>query len=139
MIRTVSHLWVGLILGVSFLAAPIKFRAESLTLPVAVDVGRATFHAFAKVEWLLSAVLVVAAVRSIGSSTPMESLDGALLAGALGIVVVQAFWLLPLLDVRVAAVIAGTPPPPSHLHTIFAVLEFVKAALLFTLGLRMST
>ncbi len=137
MIRTIAHLWVGLIRGVSFLATPIKFRAESLTLPVAVDVGRVTFHTFAKVEWILSFILLFAAIRSFGSNNPMETLDGTLLTGILGIVILQAFWLLPLLDVRVAAIIDGAQPPASHLHTVFAVLEFVKAAMLFAFGLRM--
>lgn len=32
-------LWAGLLLGVSFLATPVKFLAPSLSLPVALDVG----------------------------------------------------------------------------------------------------
>ena len=59
MIRFIAYVWLGLVLGVSFLATPIKFRAKSLTRPVALDVGRTTFHAFGKLEWLLSVALVV--------------------------------------------------------------------------------
>jgi hypothetical protein len=33
-------LWAGVLLGVSVLAAPAKFAAPRLTLPVALDVGR---------------------------------------------------------------------------------------------------
>jgi hypothetical protein len=32
-------LWAGVLIGVSFLAAPAKFNAATLTLPVAMDVG----------------------------------------------------------------------------------------------------
>lgn len=54
-----ATLWLGLLLGVSFLATPAKFLAPSLTLPVALDVGRHTFFIFNKVEWLLSIVLLL--------------------------------------------------------------------------------
>ena len=50
MIRFIAYVWLGLVLGVSFLATPVKFRAKSLTRPVALDVGRTTFHAFGKLE-----------------------------------------------------------------------------------------
>src|SRR5690606_30735313 len=43
-------LWTGLLLGVSFLATPVKFLAPSLSLPVALDVGRQTFMVFNWVE-----------------------------------------------------------------------------------------
>lgn len=54
----VALLWTGLLLGVSFLATPVKFMAPSLTLPVALDVGRQTFMALNWLELLLSALLV---------------------------------------------------------------------------------
>ncbi len=52
-------LWIGLLIGVSFLATPAKFLAASLTLPVALDVGRHTFAIFNRVEWLLAATFLV--------------------------------------------------------------------------------
>ena len=58
----VSILWIGLLLGVSFLATPVKFQAPSLTLPVALDVGRQTFAVFNGVELGLSAVLMVCTI-----------------------------------------------------------------------------
>jgi hypothetical protein len=36
-----------------------KFLAPSLSLPVALDVGRQTFYVFNKVEWVLVAVLLL--------------------------------------------------------------------------------
>ncbi|MGH6868523.1 MAG: hypothetical protein ACREDA_06585 [Methylocella sp.] len=36
-------LWIGVLIGISFIATPIKFKARSLTLPVALDVGQTTF------------------------------------------------------------------------------------------------
>jgi len=55
-----------------------------------------------------------------------------------GVIVValamQSAWLLPALDERVALIIAGTEPPPSHLHTLYGVVEFTKVAALGLLG-----
>ncbi|WP_442580164.1 hypothetical protein ACSBOB_32705 [Mesorhizobium sp. ASY16-5R] len=42
--------WLGLLLGVSFLATPVKFRALSLDRPIALDVRRVNFAVFSKVE-----------------------------------------------------------------------------------------
>ena len=131
MIRLVAYVWLGMVLGVSFLATPIKFRAESLTLPVALDVGRTTFHAFGKVEWVLSLVLVALAV---GARADLQPVDWFLVALVLVVVVGQALWLIPQLDLRVAAIIAGDTPPPSHLHTVYAGAEFAKAGALLLVG-----
>lgn len=128
----IAYLWLGLVLGVSFLATPIKFRAESLTLPVALDVGRVTFHAFGRVEW----VLVVALAVAIGTQSETESADWFLPALVAAIVVAQAVWLIPRLDLRVEAVIAGTPPPPSRLHLIYVAFEATKAIALLLIGIR---
>ncbi len=120
-----------MVLGVSFLATPIKFRAASLTLPVALDVGRTTFHAFGRVEWALTIGLVALAV---GARAQLQPFDWFLVGLVLVIVVAQAVWLIPQLDLRVAAVIAGEPLPPSPLHQIYAGAEVAKAMTLVTIG-----
>ncbi|MCY3850111.1 MAG: hypothetical protein OXF75_04820 [Acidimicrobiaceae bacterium] len=54
------------------MATPIKLRAKSSTQPVALGVGRTTFHAFGKLEWVLSVALAVITVQvrdSLGPST----------------------------------------------------------------------
>src|SRR5690606_9509596 len=56
-----SLVWIGALLGVSFLATPVKFLAPSLTLPVALDVGRQTFHWLNRVEIVLAAATLVSA------------------------------------------------------------------------------
>src|SRR5699024_5442989 len=64
MLTLVALIWLGMLLGVSGLATPIKFQAVSLTLPVALDVGQTTFAAFNKMEWLLSVLLILAVMLS---------------------------------------------------------------------------
>lgn len=36
----VCLVWAGMVIGISFLEAPVKFMAPSLTRPVGLDVGR---------------------------------------------------------------------------------------------------
>lgn len=134
MIGPLAFVWAGMVLGVSFLATPIKFRAASLTLPVALDVGRATFHAFQKVEWVLAALVTAVVVRSQLNGDGLPTVDWAFLGITLAIVLLQTFWLIPRLDVRVAATIAGEDLERSHLHTMFAGLEAVKALALVIVG-----
>jgi hypothetical protein len=107
-------LWCGILLGVSFLATPAKFLAPSLTLPVALDVGRQTFMVFNRLEWLLCVAAAPLWVLGARSRT-----TGVLIAIACGIVLIETFWLLPLLDARVGLVIRGqAPEPSSHLPGI---------------------
>jgi len=132
MIAPVSLVWVGLLLGVSFLATPVKFRAESLTVPVALDVGRVTFRLFGRVELLLSILLVVATLSVQGGAIATNSL---ILVGlALGVVLAQTLWVRPLLDERVELVLQGETPQRSSLHKLYVVLEVGKLALLVLTG-----
>lgn len=136
MIFFVAVLWLGLLLGVSFLATPAKFLAPSLALPVALDVGRHTFAVFNKVEWLLAATLLVLALTARRQETVLL---GAAVAALL--VIVETAWLLPVLDRRVGLIIAGQVPSPSILHDLYIALAIVKLAALgvvaFAIGRRM--
>ncbi len=131
MMRALAYTWLGLVLGVSFLATPIKFRAQSLTLPVALDVGRTTFHAFGKLEWVLGLALAVLAITVRSSLDP---LDWVLVIGVILIVAIESFVLIPRLDLRVEAIIAGQTPPESKLHLVYVAAEAVKAVALVAIG-----
>ncbi|MBO6901087.1 MAG: hypothetical protein JJ864_07050 [Rhizobiaceae bacterium] len=122
--------WFGMLIGVSFLATPVKFQAPSLVLPVALEVGSVTFAAFSMVEWGLSLGLVIATFFPSISRTTVT-----LSAAVVVIVTLQALWLLPALEARVAAVVAGSPLPPSWHHLIYAGLEVTKAQALAALSL----
>lgn len=120
----VAMLWLGLLLGVAFLATPAKFLAPSLSLPVALDVGRHTFHAFNKIEWVLAAILIV---LPFGAGTAWLRLL-AIAAGLL--VIVETVWMLPLLDSRIGLIIAGGTPPPANLHGLYIAMEITKLLVL---------
>lgn len=132
-IIVLSLLWAGLLLGVSFLATPVKFMAPSLSLPVALDVGRHTFALFTKLELLLAVILLALVWVEAGSRS--GALFWKLAAGALIVLVLlQIFWLRPVLDARVELIIQGTPPPASWLHNLYILYEVVKLVALLLLG-----
>lgn len=120
-ILIVAAVWLGMLLGVSFLATPAKFLASSLSLPVALDVGRHTFAVFNKAEWLLLVILMGAVLigdRSWLNVSPTVAI--------IALVAAETFWLLPLLDQRVGMIIAGQQPSPSNLHNLYIAFEVAK-------------
>jgi hypothetical protein len=130
----VSALWVGMVIGVSFLATPIKFHASSLTLGVALDVGRVTFGLFSRVEWGLFALLFVIA-GTVGRARSRRDLwTGVVLL--LGVLMLQSLWLLPVMNERVARIIASEATPRTPHHLIYIALETTKAAVLATMSIR---
>jgi hypothetical protein len=128
----VCFTWAGLTIGVSLLATPARFAAETITRPVALDVGRVVFATLNKVEMgALVALLVV--VRLSGRSRNLWAWCSALAL----IVVAQGVWLIPELSARPDIVVAGGTPPPSAAHAIYSTLELFKIGLLTVLGLRL--
>lgn len=125
LLRSLASLWAGLILGVSFLATIAKFQAPSLTLPVALDVGRHTFSQLVRVEWLMSAVVIAA----LAIVKPRRAIVVAW-AGSIGLLVWEALWLLPILDQRVTVLLSGGVNPPSSHHILFVIAESARVLLL---------
>lgn len=120
-ILVTAALWIGVMLGVSFLATPAKFLAPSLSLTTALDVGRYTFAVFNKVEWCLSIGLLalLAAHRHCRLS--------AICAGVIIVLVVlETLWLLPVLDARTGLILNGQQTPPSYHHSVYVGFEIAK-------------
>lgn len=124
-----TFIWLGMVLAISFLEAPLKFRAPGVTVPVGLGIGRLVFRALNSVEAVLAAV-VLAAVLAGGAS-----------AGVLG----PAVAVLVLLAVQVGVVrrrlgrrsdrvLAGEELPRSRGHLAYVGLELAKVVLLVVLG-----
>jgi hypothetical protein len=125
----VCFTWLGMTVGVSMIATPVRFTAESITRPVALDVGRVVFAALNKAE-LLALVLLLVVVRVSGRSRSLWAWCGVLAL----IVVAQGAWLIPELAARTDIILAGSEPPASHAHAIYATLELAKIAILVLVG-----
>ena len=131
-VGALALIWAGMVLGVSFLATPVKFLVKSLPRPIALDVGRQTFRTFGYVETVPAVLLGVRA-----ASTPRQRL----LAAAPGaIVLAQALWLRPRLSARARQIgQGGAPPPASALHLVYVACEVTKLGALLGLGLSVAT
>lgn len=128
----VAAIWLGMLIGVSFIATPVKFQAAGLDLPVALDIGRLTFAVFAHVEWVLAVVLVLLLTAAASHASRWRRV--AMAAVVVG-VAIQALWLLPALNARVEAIIAGQMPGASLHHLLYAGVEAAKVVGLLLLGL----
>jgi hypothetical protein len=121
--------WLGMVLGISFLEAPLKFRAPGVTLALGLGIGRLVFRALNRVEVVLLAVLAVAvAFGSVGVAA-------AVLTAVLAVVLaVQLLAVRPRLNRRSDPVLAGGDVPRSAEHHVYIALEVVKVAALVATG-----
>lgn len=121
--------WLGMVLAISWLEAPLKFRAPGITVPLGLGIGRLMFRALNACEAVLAVLLTAA-----GAVAGMPGAGWLLLAGLVGLLGVQVLLLRPGLDRRARAILAGATPPASHRHRAYIVLEGVKVLALAALG-----
>ena len=125
----VCFIWVGMTVGISMIATPVRFTAESITRPIALDVSRVVFAALNKAEFL-ALVLLLVIVRVSGRSRNLWAWCGILIL----IILAQGAWLIPELSARTDIIMAGNELPSSSAHAIYSSLELVKIGLLLFLG-----
>jgi len=123
-----AALWAGQIIGVSFIATPAKFLAPSLVLPVALDVGRATFHVGSYVEAALGLALVAAGMFAFGAGPRTIVAMGVVL-----LLAAQHMALLPILDRRVELIMAGAQLRSSWHHYAWIAADATRVLLLLGL------
>ena len=123
-------LWAGVLFGVAFLATPAKFSAPSLTLPVALEVGRATFEVLNRAE-VAFALLSAGLVFTGGARRPL--LVTLCVVAWVGLLL-ETLWLLPVLDQRAQVVIDGGTPAGSSLHDLYIAIDAVKFLALLGAG-----
>ncbi|MCB1025717.1 MAG: hypothetical protein KDB79_15070 [Acidobacteria bacterium] len=127
----VPFIWFGLIGGISFLEAPLKFRAPNITLALGLGIGKLVFFWLNKIELFLAALMLL----SFFKARPQARIAAYCFAVIAVLLLLETFWLLPVLDVRASAVINGTAAPYSNTHIIYIAFDAIKFVLLFTLGI----
>jgi len=143
LLALLSTLWAGMICGISFLEAPVKFRATTLPRAIAFDVGRTVFHAFQRVETALAAIgLVLLQQDLIQRGTDIspyllleEWQETLLFLLPVALLTVQVFWLQPALDQRARSHMAGRTPPRSVVHFLYVAFEAIKLVSLAGVGI----
>jgi hypothetical protein len=117
----VVFVWLGMVLAISFLETPLKFRAPGVTVQIGLGIGRLVFRALNVVELGLAVVLVVAILVA---APPSRVVTGVVLAVA--VLLVQVAMVRPVLTRRSDRVLAGESPPRSRAHYWYVGLELVK-------------
>jgi hypothetical protein len=122
-------LWLGMVLAISFLEAPLKFRAPGLEVRVGLAIGRIVFRALNVAEIGWAVVLAVALIVDM-PSTPVAVAA----AVAIALLVVQLGAIRPRLNRRSDRVLAGEDVPRSSSHHAYIAAEVTKVVALIVLG-----
>jgi hypothetical protein len=125
----VTFVWSGMILAISFIEAPLKFRAPDVTVPIGLGIGRLVFRALNTVEAVLGVVLVAAAL--LEPPPQRIAIAGAV---ALGALIVQLVLIRPRLTRRSDAILTGADVPRSRGHFGYVGLELIKLCALLAAG-----
>ena len=102
--------------ALSFVATPVKFLASDVPIAHLLAVGRVTFRASLGAESLLLVLLLLTGRGRIRW----------LIVGAAAILLAQWLILMPRLDERTLARIAGAILEPSSLHHWWVVLDIAR-------------
>jgi len=125
-----TFIWLGMVLAISFLEAPLKFRAPNVTLQIGLGIGRLVFRVLNTIE--VAFALVIAAIVVAGPSRTGVAVAIAVAVGALA---VQLVAVRPGLTRRADRVLAGSDGPRSRAHYAYVALEVVKVAGLVAAGI----
>jgi len=124
----ISSCWLGMVLGISFVEAPLKFQAPGITTALGLGIGKIVFGALNKFEW-------VYALLMLASTAVLRKYLTKLLIGTIifvfCILVIQTFFIIPILVERADLIIGGTDVPKSWHHIGFIILECIKLISLF--------
>jgi hypothetical protein len=126
----VTFVWLGMVLAISFLEAPLKFRAPNVTLQIGLGIGRLVFRALNTVE--VGFALVILAIVVAG---PMPVRITVAYAVALVALALQLIAVRPRLTRRSDQVLAGLDAPRSRAHYAYVGLEAVKAVAMVVAGI----
>jgi hypothetical protein len=125
-----TFVWLGMVLAISFLEAPLKFRAPGVTLQIGLGIGRLVFRALNTVE--VGFALVILAIVAAGP-TPVRITTA--FGVALAALAIQLIAVRPRLTRRSDAVLAGLDAPRSRGHYAYVGLEAVKVVALVVAGI----
>ncbi|OBG25487.1 hypothetical protein [Mycobacterium sp. E3198] len=133
----VTFVWLGMVLAISFLEAPLKFRAPNVTLQIGLGIGRLVFRALNTVE--VAFALVVVAIVASGSGGPVPTRIAVAFAVAVAALAIQLVAVRPRLTRRSDQVLAGSEGPRSHAHYVYVGFEAVKVVALLVAGILLLT
>jgi len=127
--------WLGMVLAISFLEAPLKFRAPGISLRLGLGIGRLVFRALNACEFVLAAVIAA----SLFAHQTSIGFDVAFIA-AVAALLIQTVLVRPFLARRTSSVLAGEGEGPrSGGHYVYIALEVVKVIALIIAGVQLTS
>ena len=126
----VVFVWLGMVLAISFLEAPLKFRAPNVTLQIGLGIGRLVFRALNTVEVVFA---IVVAAASIARPPPAGVIAASIVAFV--VLALQITAVRPRLTRRSDQVLAGLDAPRSRGHYVYVGLEAIKVLALAAAGI----
>lgn len=128
-----TFVWLGMVVAISFIEAPLKFRAPGVTLQIGLGIGRLVFRALNGAEVVLAVSIMIALLLTGASRLELIAVTIAVIALA-----AQLMGVRPQLAKRSDAVLAAGPEaaqlPRSRAHYVYVVLELVKVGSLVVAG-----
>jgi hypothetical protein len=132
----VPFIWLGMVLAISLLETPLKFRAPGITLPLGLGIGRLAFRALNAAELALAVTLSLAVLLAgDAGDADLRSAATTVLIAVWTLLLIQVAVLRPRLDRRADQRVHGQTPPRSRLHLAYIAAECAKVVLLPTLGI----
>ena len=125
-----AFIWLGMVLAISFVEAPLKFRAPGVTTIIGLGIGRLVFRALNLCELILAVVVSAA----LFATTHSAGINVAFTA-AIAALFFQTVLVRPLLSRRSTEVLAGDEGPRSYAHYAYIALEIVKVIALIVGGI----
>lgn len=136
----IAFVWLGMVLAISFLEAPLKFRAPNVTLQIGLGIGRLVFRALNTVEVAFALVVVAIVAGNLGGTAgPTAAGIAAAFAVAIAALAIQLVAIRPRLTRRSDRVLAGSEGPRSHAHYVYVGFEAVKVVALLVAGILLLT
>ena len=135
LLLTIPFVWLGMVLAISFVETPLKFRAPGITVPLGLGIGRLVFRALNAAELALAAMLTLVALTSPAGRSTIDGVAATMLIALWTLLVVQVAVVRPRLDRRAHQLIQGHEPPRSHLHLAYIAAECAKVLLLPAFGI----
>lgn len=124
-----TFVWLGMVVAISFLETPLRFRAPGVDLSTGLAIGRLVFRGLNVVELVLATTVILGVF--IGG--PHRAAPAALTAAAL--LLAQLCAIRPLLGRRSDQILAGSDAPArSTTHHVYVVFEVAKVFVLLATG-----
>ncbi len=132
-IIAITFIWVGMLCGISFLEAPLKFQAPGITLPLGLGIGKLVFGALTKIEMIFSFIIIAGIVLIESNLNTWKLFIVPIL-----IVAIDNAFLMPILDSRIDMIVSGIKPPASNAHWWYVALELIKLIALLIAGIKIT-